>query len=267
MLKIFGNYSLRLIRECLFILIDLYSYFCSTLTPLYLINNDNSIDIIPILKQFSTALSKLSFKISKEASSYAASQLSRILAASNTDIPGRRRALLHHANLLAFIYFKLQSLHSLPTALKAVKPHEHTLKSNFPASELTVYRYWLGRSKLSEWRIDEAYLQFNLAWRTCHQQAYKNLRNIVKYWLTTAVIIGKCPTINFLQKYDLTFPFQNLFDYVRKGDVKKTFEWMDNIDVIQFFMNMSVYTLLKEKLIIITQRSLLRRTLVHFSKK
>ncbi|TIB67824.1 hypothetical protein E3Q24_04018 [Wallemia mellicola] len=233
----------------------------TTVTPIYLSNSDNGVDITPTLKLLSTALVKYSFRISKEASSHAASLLSRLLAASNTDIPQRRRVLVHTANMLSWTYFKLRRLHSLPTALKAVIPIEDELKNNYPASEITTYRYWCARSKLAEWRVGAADHHFSIAYMSCHYNSIGNLRRIVSYWLTCALILCRAPTEDMLIRYGLEEPFGELFRQLRRGDVGGLYSALNQPNTRNFFIKMGVYTMLKEKLECVVHRSLLRKIL------
>lgn len=239
----------------------------TTLTTLFIQSSSSTptngnTQIAPALRSLTTLLPKLALRTSGEASSQAASLLSRALAASNVDIASRRVLLVHITNMLSYTYFKLQRLHSLPTALKAVIPLEDALEDRYSMADITTYRYWRARSLLAEWKIGAAYAHFERAYRGCWAGARANRRRIAAYWLTTALVLRRCPTRALLQRNDLEWPFAELFDHARTGDLKQLFRCLDDKSVRDFFVAMGQYTMLREKIECVVHRSLLRRTWV-----
>ncbi|TIA87992.1 hypothetical protein E3P99_02853 [Wallemia hederae] len=224
-------------------------------------NNHNNAQIIPALRRLTTIIPKIAIKEGVDASSQAAGLLSRLLAASNIDIPQRRVLLVHITNMLAWTYFKLHRLHSLPTALKAVIPLEDSLESLYSMPDCSTYRYWRARALLSEWKVDAAFKHFEKAYSLCYVHAHNNRRRIASYWFTTALILRRSPSYLALERNNLSWPFVLLFTHARKGDAKALYAALDQPSTRAFFVRMGVYTMLKEKMECVVHRGLLRRTL------
>ncbi|WFD00689.1 hypothetical protein MYAM1_003441 [Malassezia yamatoensis] len=239
----------------------------------------------PCLKQLAKTLVTLAIQSDKQSESLtytktidAAGRLSKcagLAANDRTNSPGqetKRAAVLALANQSFRSYFRLNNTRLCETVLGSVQnallmnrkyatdaDSQETGEEVYCMSERVTYRYYLGRIRLIQHRIQLAAQHLNWAFAHCPSDAYVNQRKIVIFLIPIQLILGKYARQSLLQTYDLLPLFARLVQCQRAGygygvqlELEKHCDWL---------RTRGLYMILKEKTILGLWRNLFRQCL------
>jgi len=179
----------------------------------------------------------------------------RVCASDSRSAPANSKkwGMLNLVNQLFKIYFRINKLHLCKPLTRAID--SLPIKDKFSLSQLVTYRYYVGRKCMFEndFKSADEYLTF--AFERCHRISRANKRLILISLLPVKMLMGRLPSKQALQKYDLT-QFSDVADAVRHGNLLKLTEALQAHE--QFFIKSGVYLIL-EKLKIITYRNLFKK--------
>ncbi|WFD44753.1 hypothetical protein MPSI1_003424 [Malassezia psittaci] len=240
---------------------------------------------IPCLKQLAKMLVTLAIQSDKKSESRtytktidAAGRLSKcagLAANDRTNSPGqetKRAAVLALANQSFRSYFRLNNTRLCETVLGSVQnallmnrkyaaasDSQETGEEVYCMSERVTYRYYLGRIRLIQHRIQLAAQHLNWAFEHCPSGAYVNQRKILISLIPVQLILGKYATQSLLQTYDLLPFFARLVEFQRVGygygvqlELEKHCDWL---------RTRGLYMILREKTILGLWRNLFRQCL------
>ncbi|KAG0044787.1 hypothetical protein BGZ83_009936 [Gryganskiella cystojenkinii] len=182
----------------------------------------------------------------------------------------KKMALYYLANLSFRAYFRLHSTRLMPTLLANISKAGVDLK-DYPMSQQVIHRYYLGRYYLYQLDLRRAEANLGFAFRNCpdpgpdpgaNEVIYKDSRLILTFLTACRLCLGRLPSPHLLQSYDLERYFAPLMQAVRVGDLGLLTQALSSPDLMGWLVKKELYFLLKEKLIVLCWRSLIRRICV-----
>lgn len=131
-------------------------------------------------------------------------------------------------------------------------------------SQRVVYRYYLGRVRLSQGRVRLGFEQLQWALDHCHQDAATQIRRILLHLLPAALIVGYRPRATLRQLIQSRFPdlesvYMPLFEAYAKPDMGRWESLMLERERKEFLRKLGVYLLLQEKCPIGIWRGMVKR--------
>ncbi|KAG0205854.1 hypothetical protein BGX28_002589 [Mortierella sp. GBA30] len=179
----------------------------------------------------------------------------------------KKVALYYLANLTFRVYFKLRSTRLMPTMLANISKAGVRL-SDYPMSQQVTHRYYLGRYYLYQLDLRRAEKDLSFAFKNCpspsrdmgeNEVIFRNSRLILIYLTACRLCLGRMPTLQLLQSYDLDICFDSLMTAVKKGNLNLLRQTLTAPDLTSWLVKKEIYFLLKEKLEVLCWRSLIRR--------
>ena len=169
----------------------------------------------------------------------------------------RKRGCLFIIVGLFKVYFRLNNLKMCSYLIKMMRmlPPLHS----YALSEQVAYNFYLGRLMVFEEQYAQAEEALDFAFRNCDPRALANKRRILLFLVPVALLHGRYPRAQLLQRYGLTV-FEGLIRAVRHGNLGEfVAELEQHADV---WIAKGVYLLL-EKLKVSVYRNLFRIVYVH----
>ncbi|KAG0341931.1 hypothetical protein BG004_005856 [Podila humilis] len=180
----------------------------------------------------------------------------------------KKNALYYLANLTMRIYFKIKSTRLIPTLLTNISKTGVSL-TEYPMSQQVTQHYYLGRYRLYQMDLRRAEEHLSFAFRNCNYGSqdpqenatiYHNSRLTLIYLVACRLCQGRMPSQHLLRQYDLEQYFTPLMQAVKVGNLALLGQVLDSADLVGWFIQQEIYFLLKEKLMVLAWRSLIRRT-------
>ncbi|KAG0033477.1 hypothetical protein BGZ82_006093 [Podila clonocystis] len=176
----------------------------------------------------------------------------------------KKNALYYLANLTFRVYFKLKSTRLIPTMLANISKAGVKLKQ-FPMSQRVTQSYYLGRYYLYQLDLRTAEHYLGFAFRNCvnagdaeNEAVHWNSHLILIYLTACRLCLGKMPSLQLLQAYDLDMYFSPLITAIKLGDLALLQDTLES-GRSDWYIKKEIYFLLKEKLTLLCWRSLFRR--------
>ncbi|KAF9940288.1 hypothetical protein BGZ65_007544 [Modicella reniformis] len=179
----------------------------------------------------------------------------------------KKMALYYLANLMFRVYFKLKSTRLMPTMIANISKAGVEL-SQYPMNQQVTHHYYLGRYHLYQLDLRRAERELSFAFRNCpipsqdeetDRVIYNNSRLILMYLTACRLCLGRVPSGELLQAYDLHTYFTPLVTAVQFGNLALLRQTLTTPDLMFWFVRKEIYLLLKEKLTVLCWRSLIRR--------
>ncbi|KAF9386598.1 hypothetical protein BGX21_000742 [Mortierella sp. AD011] len=180
----------------------------------------------------------------------------------------KKMALYYVANLSFRVHFKLRSTRLMPTMMANISKAGVNL-SDFPMSQQVTHRYYLGRYLLYQLDLRRSEKHLKFAFNNCpgpsqdeteNMVTFKNSRLALLYLTACRLCLGRMPSLQLLQAYNLDTYFQPLITAVKSGDLSLLQRSLSSPELMSWFVRKEIYFLLKEKLAVLCWRSLIRRT-------
>jgi len=155
----------------------------------------------------------------------------------------------------------------MPTTLANIANSGAQL-SDFPMSQQVTHRYYLGRYSLYQLDLRRAEAHLAFAFRNCpapnrnpgeNEVIYRNSRLTLIYLTACRLCLGRFPSQQLLQMYDLEPYFAPLMHAVRVGNLELLNKTLNSPDLMSWLVKKELFFLLKEKLAVLCWRSLIRK--------
>ncbi|KAG2220962.1 hypothetical protein INT45_006495 [Circinella minor] len=256
---------------------EMATFFCPYLTLLLLLFFSSSIPVfssadsnylLPFIKNLSTTLVVFAFHVDKmenltikkmkaNGAARLLSKVFNIMLADRSPLQeSKRLGIIHITNLAFKIYTKLDITNLCSTFINNLKTGGVEL-IDFPISQQVTHRYYLGRFSFYKQQLIVAENHFQFAFQHCPIHSWHNKRLILKFLIPTRIIMGKLPSMELLEKYNLKNPYAYLKQTIKRGDIRQFNIIMDQN--YHFFTCTWSYLLLKARCPILLWRSCLRR--------
>lgn len=196
---------------------------------------------------------------------------------ANSTIPNKQLILLNIINKLNNIYFRINSPQLCSNIFKNFKPKSmfESFK-RYPIHEQIEFRYLLGRYYVINFRMTNAFVQLDTAFRMlcqymeqCPHTAtreilQRNLKRILKYLIPVGITIGKKPHFQAVRGIDLDLAksYIELSRNVNSGNFKQVNFWLaSNEDELK---SQNLLLPLLQKLPILVFRNLFRKVVIEY---
>jgi hypothetical protein len=161
----------------------------------------------------------------------------------------KKTAILYIASMLCRLYFKMAQ----PGSCANVFSNIHTANIKFGVytrAQRVEYRYWLGRFYLYKCQLTNAYRHLNWSFRNCLASS-RNKRTILMYLIAPAMLLGKLPSRELLELYNLEHIYWPLVVALRGARYSAFMAHLENTD---WFYKNSLLVLLRSRSIIVLHR-------------
>ncbi|KAI8358294.1 hypothetical protein B0O80DRAFT_520893 [Mortierella sp. GBAus27b] len=197
-------------------------------------------------------------RISDAASKHLSKAINIVISdkTSNTVEESKRVSLYYLANLMFRIYFKLKSTRLMPTLINNISKAGADL-SQYPMSQRVTHQYYLGRYHLYQLDLRRAERELDFAFRNrpdfVHDEytdkiTFSNGRLILIYLTACRLCLGRIPSTQLLQEYNLYTFFGPLITAIKSGNLKLLHQTLAIPQFVSWFVKKEIYFLLKEKL-------------------
>ncbi|MCJ1249300.1 hypothetical protein MMC30_006523 [Trapelia coarctata] len=176
---------------------------------------------------------------------------------------GRRVGIYILSNLCMKIFFHTQKIRNCEQIFSNINDKSPPL-STFPASQRVTHLYYLGRYHFYNKHFYRAMLSLQAAYDQCHKQAIKQRHLILRFLISSNLILGRFPSQTLLQRPEaagLGDEFLPICWTIKRGDLKTFRELMDyNHKNASWFLQRRVFLQIRNTCDIAVWRSLARRT-------
>lgn len=210
----------------------------------------------------------------------------RAAGTDRTALPGRetkRAAVMWLGNDCLRGYFKLNNLKLCETVLKSIREalarnREYQAADGatttaamqddddtYPLAERVRYRYYLGRIRISQGRIREAFTHLQWSFENCHYDSAVHARRILLHLLPCALVLGirPTPTLRALIQSrfaDLEYLYMPLFQAYARPDIARFDELLTkDRKRKETLRRLGVYLMIREKCPIGMWRGVVKR--------
>ncbi|CEP13448.1 hypothetical protein [Parasitella parasitica] len=246
-----------------------FAMFYKSFTPVF--NRADTFFMMPVIKTLSTLLVQLAFRVDKmglvgkackaNTAARLVAKVFNIMLADRTPIEtSKQQGILHITNLVFKVYFKLNTVKMCQTFISNIKQSDLDL-GLFPIGQQVTYRYYNGRYALYQGRLQHAQNHLMFAFEKCHAQQWHNKRLILHYLIPIRIILGHLPTIQLLEKYQLTAPYIDLMKALRSGNIHGYLMHLETH--FQYFYSHFTYLLLRERGLVLLWRCLLYKLFMY----
>lgn len=175
----------------------------------------------------------------------------------------KKNVILFVANMLCRSYYILKTEPSCANVFSNI--HTANLKfSNYSKSEQVEYRYFLGRFYLSKEQLSRAYDHLSWAFKNCLPQTSQQ-RIILKYLIPASMLLGRLPTIQLLQRYNLLDQYGPLVMALKSGNYAGFMLYLEG-PYKGWYIDMRVMFLFRNRAPIILLRQLIYRIWIESGK-
>lgn len=160
-------------------------------------------------------------------------------------------------NQLLRLYFQNNQLHMCKPLVRSVDMMQASVPfEQLPIAHQVTFNFFVGRLALldGDYQKAEGLLDFCLA--RCHQAATENRRRILVNLIPAKLLLGKSPSIELLEKYNLESRFSNLVRAVREASLELLHAALEEQE--EFYIQNSIFLVL-EKLKNVIYRNLFKR--------
>ncbi|KAJ3409069.1 hypothetical protein CcCBS67573_g02981 [Chytriomyces confervae] len=219
---------------------------CSDLTALALQDNDpqrNASNSVNTLDLFSKLASIFFNEINRDSSK----------------IGSRGRSFFVPVYFSFRICFKLNELTRCPKIIEQVDLVLNLVDSSeFPSADFVTYNYWLGRLRLINHEFEDADRSLSVAWTGCPDHYPRQKRQILLYLTATRLVLGKPPSSQLLQDYNLDGLFGDLISAASVGNFAE-YEHLLQMRCT-WLMRYRLYGIMKYRLKVAMFRNLMKNT-------
>ncbi|KAI9332685.1 hypothetical protein BDR26DRAFT_641213 [Obelidium mucronatum] len=157
------------------------------------------------------------------------------------------------------ICFKLNELTRCPKIIEQVGQVLKNMQfSDFHRQDVVAFNFYLGRLKLIHHEFDAADQSLSMAWNLCPDEYSNQKRKILLYLTVTRLVLGKPPSFDLLQFYNLTDLFGDIILSIQQGNfaafeyhVAQRQEWLMKykcFGIIRYRTRVSVFRNLLRKM-------------------
>ncbi|KAI8145137.1 hypothetical protein BJV82DRAFT_605055 [Fennellomyces sp. T-0311] len=266
----FVNSYIRLLNNSInFPLTHVYDYFesfYSAVIPVFSSSDSNY--LLPFIKTLSTTIVDFAFHVDKtenlqqkqmkaNGAARLLSKVFNIMLADRSPLnESKRYGIIHITNLAFKIYTKLDITNLCNTLINNLKNGGVEL-TEFPISQQVAHRYYLGRFSYYKQQLINAEEHFQFSFNHCPKSSWHNKRLILKFLVPTRIIMGRLPSSALLKEYNLTQPYAELKETIKRGDIRRFNHVMEQYQA--FFSHSWTYELLRARCPVLLWRSCLRR--------
>ncbi|KAF8940654.1 hypothetical protein BGZ58_005390 [Dissophora ornata] len=138
----------------------------------------------------------------------------------------------------------------------------------YPMSQQVTHRYYVGRFHLYQKDLRRAERELAFAFRNCPDLAqdeeenrivFGNTRLTLIYLTACRLCLGRMPSLQLLETYNLRPYFEPLMNAVKSGDLSVLEQTYSRPELMGWYLRREIFLLFKEKLRVLCLRSLIRR--------
>ncbi|EDQ90949.1 uncharacterized protein MONBRDRAFT_36294 [Monosiga brevicollis MX1] len=164
----------------------------------------------------------------------------------------KKRGMIFLVNHLFAIAFKLNNFAFLKSLIRLMERQESSI---YAMSHQVTYHYYMGRRSMYEANYMQANEHLSFAAQHCHRSSTSNKRLILLHLIPVNLLLGRLPTKDLLQTYNL-MQFAQIVDAVKTGNLAVLNDELDKYQ--EFFVQWGVFLVL-EKVKLLAYRNLFKR--------